>query len=266
MEKKIIIAIDGYSGCGKSTTAQKVAQVLGYTYIDSGAMYRAVTYYFLENQIEFDNLKQIENALKNIHIHFEWNPEKGRNDIYLNEKNIEKEIRKMYISDKVSEVSVIHEVRVAMVEQQQRLGEEKGVVMDGRDIGTNVFPEAELKIFMTSEVEIRAKRRQIELEEKGENISLEDIINNLKKRDLIDTTRAENPLKLAEDAFMLDSTFLTFEQQANYVIYLAKSLKIGRIHTVEMSNPISMLENLNHLETLENVTFHEIFSNFLPKI
>ncbi|TAE69893.1 MAG: (d)CMP kinase [Bacteroidetes bacterium] len=235
MEKKIVIAIDGYSGCGKSTTAQKVAQVLGYIYIDSGAMYRAVTLYFLENEIDFENITQIENALTNIHINFEWNNEKKRNDIYLNGRNIEKEIRKMYVSDKVSEVSKIHEVRIAMVAQQQRLGENKGVVMDGRDIGTMVFPEAELKIFMTSDIEIRAKRRLSELEEKGEIVSLDEIISNLKKRDLIDTTRAESPLKKAEDAFVLDSSFITFEAQANYVIQLAKNLKTTNQKMVENS-------------------------------
>lgn len=223
MEKKIVIAIDGYSGCGKSSTAQKVAQVLGYIYIDSGAMYRAITLYCIENEINLENTAQIEEALNNIHINFEWNPEKQRNDIYLDDRNIEKEIRKMYVSDKVSEVSKIHEVRAAMVAQQQRLGQKKGVVMDGRDIGTMVFPDAELKIFMTSDIKIRAKRRQLELEEKGDKIAIESIIENLQKRDLIDTTRTESPLRKAEDAFELDSSFITFEQQADYVIQLAKS-------------------------------------------
>ncbi|TAE45512.1 MAG: (d)CMP kinase [Cytophagia bacterium] len=238
MEKKIVIAIDGYSGCGKSSTAQKVAQVLGYIYIDSGAMYRAITLYCIENEINLENTAQIEEALNNIHINFEWNPEKQRNDIYLDDRNIEKEIRKMYVSDKVSEVSKIHEVRVAMVAQQQRLGQKKGVVMDGRDIGTMVFPDAELKIFMTSDIKIRAKRRQLELEEKGDKIAIESIIENLQKRDLIDTTRTESPLRKAEDAFELDSSFITFEQQADYVIQLAKS-KIKNDNTIINSDVIA---------------------------
>jgi cytidylate kinase len=223
-QRKIVIAIDGYSGCGKSTTAKKVAESLGYIYIDSGAMYRAVTLYFLQNEIDTSHSPAIEKALQNIKISFVWNEESKKNETYLNYQNVEKEIRKMYISEKVSEISKIYEVRAAMVAQQQKLGAKKGVVMDGRDIGTRVFPQAELKIFMTSDLTIRAKRRQEELLEKGDNVPLEDIIENLKKRDLIDTTRAESPLKKAEDAYELDSSHITLEEQTEFVINLAKNI------------------------------------------
>jgi cytidylate kinase len=164
---KIIVAIDGYSSCGKSTTAKLVARQLNYPYIDTGAMYRAVTLYFIQNHISLTNPKEIENALSKVHISFRRHPELGRNDTYLNGLNVEDEIRKMYVSEQVSEVSAIAEVRHALVAQQQRMGKTKGIVMDGRDIGTVVFPQAELKIFMTADPHIRAQRRQLELMEKG---------------------------------------------------------------------------------------------------
>lgn len=219
--QKIIITIDGYSGCGKSTTAKIVADKLKYIYIDSGAMYRAVTLYCHQYQIDLNNLEAVHQALTHIHIEFIFNTESQKCDTYLNGKNVEQEIRKMYISEKVSDVSKIAEVRHILVALQQKMGKAKGIVMDGRDIGTTVFPNAELKIFMTADVEVRAKRRQAELLEKGDYISLEAIIENLQTRDQIDTSRAESPLRKANDAFLLDSTHISIEEQTQKVIDLA---------------------------------------------
>jgi cytidylate kinase len=224
--KKIIIAIDGYSACGKSTTAKLVANRLGYIYIDSGAMYRAVTLYFCQNHISSTNPHQVESALANIHIYFVHNPKLGKNETYLNGLNVEEEIRKMYISERVSEVSAIHDVRKAMVHQQQQMGKKRGLVMDGRDIGTCVFPDAELKIFMVADIQVRAQRRQEELLEKNEMVSMDDIIKNLELRDHLDTTRAESPLRKAEDAYLLDNTSITIDEQINFVINLASSKMI----------------------------------------
>jgi cytidylate kinase len=224
--KKIIIAIDGYSACGKSTTAKMVASRLGYIYIDSGAMYRAVTLYFCENHISSTNPHQVAQALANIHIQFVHNPKNEKNETYLNGSNVEEEIRKMYISGKVSEVSAISEVRKAMVYLQQQMGKKRGLVMDGRDIGTCVFPDAELKIFMTADIMIRAQRRQEELLEKNETVDIDEIIKNLQMRDHLDTTRKENPLRMAEDAYLLDNTSITIEEQIEYVISLANSKMI----------------------------------------
>ena len=224
--KKIIIAIDGYSGCGKSTTAKIVAARLGYIYIDTGAMYRAVTLYCLNNQVALDNEKQVSQALKNIHIDFVRNPENGKNETHLNDVNIEHEIRKMYVSDQVSEVSAVSAVRKEMVKQQQRMGKRRGVVMDGRDIGTVVFPEAELKIFMTADLKVRAYRRKLELLEKGDDVDVTEIMENLRKRDQIDTTRQESPLRQAADAYFLDTTHLTTDEQSDFVVTLALSRKI----------------------------------------
>jgi CMP/dCMP kinase len=218
---KIVIAIDGYSSCGKSTTAKALAAQLGYSYIDSGAMYRAVTLYFLQNYIELTNPKAIEKALEAIDIKFVFNQELNKSETFLNGLNIENEIRQMYVSDNVSEVSAIPAVRHAMVLQQQRLGRKKGVVMDGRDIGTTVFPDAELKIFMTSDMFIRAKRRQDEYLANEILVEFEEVIKNLEKRDLIDTTRDESPLRKADDAFLLDNTYMTIEEQVEYVFELA---------------------------------------------
>ncbi|GAB4469742.1 MAG: (d)CMP kinase [Thermoflexibacter sp.] len=220
--KKIIIAIDGYSACGKSSTAKAVASILGYSYIDTGAMYRAVTLYFLQNFVSLTNPNEIENALKEIEIEFRHNPKTQKSDTYLNGINVEQEIRQMTVSDKVSEVSAISQVRKFLVAQQQKMGKKKGIVMDGRDIGTVVFPEAELKIFMTAEMAVRAKRRQDELLEKGELVDLEEIIENLKKRDLIDTSRQDSPLRQAEDAQLIDTTAITFEEQVNQIVAMSK--------------------------------------------
>jgi cytidylate kinase len=219
--QKITIAVDGYSSCGKSTTAKRVAKKLGYSYIDTGAMYRSVTLYFHEHHVTLTNDKEVEKALENIHIEFRHNPHDGRNETFLNGLNVEDEIRKLYIANQVSEVSAIAAVRHAMVAQQRRMGRKKGVVMDGRDIGTVVFPDAELKIFMTADPIIRANRRQIELAERGDLVDLEEIIENIKKRDLIDTTRKESPLRKAEDAVEVDTSYMTLEEQVDVVCVLA---------------------------------------------
>jgi cytidylate kinase len=218
---KIIIAVDGYSSCGKSTTAKRVAARLGYAYIDTGAMYRAVTLYFLEHHITFTNDKEVAKALENIQIEFRRNPNDGRNETFLNGLNVEDEIRKLYIANQVSEVSAIAAVRHAMVAQQRRMGKSKGVVMDGRDIGTVVFPNAELKVFMTADPLIRATRRQIELMEKGDVLDLEEILENIHKRDHIDTTRKESPLRRADDAVDIDTSFMTLDEQVETVCLLA---------------------------------------------
>lgn len=210
---KIIIAIDGYSSCGKSSTAKVLAAQLGYGYIDTGAMYRAVSLYFYQHYVTITNPHEVQKALENIHITFQFNPEKRLNETYLNGLCVEDEIRKMYISQRVSEVSAVVEVRRAMVALQQKMGKQKGIVMDGRDIGTMVFPQAELKVFMTADPLIRAQRRQAELLEKGDLISLDEVLENLTKRDHIDMTRSEGPLRQAEDALVLDNSFMTFDEQ-----------------------------------------------------
>ena len=217
---KIIIAIDGYSSCGKSTTAKKAATHLGYSYIDTGAMYRAVTLFFIQNHVSISNQREIEKALGDIAIDFRLNTNK-QNLTYLNGLNVEDEIRKLYVADKVSDVSAIAAVRHAMVDQQRKMGKKKGYVIDGRDIGTVVFPDAELKIFMTADPLVRAHRRQIELMSKGEVLDIEDIIENIQKRDIIDTTRVESPLRKAEDAVLIDTTHMTLDEQVDQVILLA---------------------------------------------
>lgn len=221
--KKIVIAIDGYSACGKSTTAKAVAAILGYTYIDTGAMYRAITLYFHQNHVSLTNKKDVEKALESIDITFHKNEKTGLAETFLNGLNVEGEIRKMYVSENVSQVSCLAEVRRAMVAQQRKLGKKKGVVMDGRDIGTVVFPDAELKVFMEADIYVRAGRRQEELLENGQLVDLSEIIENLKKRDHIDSTREESPLRKAEDALVLDTTFLTLEEQVDEVINQALS-------------------------------------------
>lgn len=185
-------------------------------------MYRAVTLYFYEHYLELTNPKDVQKALENISITFQRNERTGANETYLNGLNVEEEIRKMYISERVSEVSALKEVRQAMVSQQQKMGRKKALVMDGRDIGTAVFPQAELKIFMQCDVNVRAIRRQEELLAKGQMVELDDIIHNLHHRDLIDTTRAENPLRKAEDAYVLDTTHYDIDEQVKLVVDLAK--------------------------------------------
>ncbi|PZR36387.1 MAG: (d)CMP kinase [Azospira oryzae] len=220
--RKIVIAIDGYSACGKSTTAKEVAKILGYRYIDSGAMYRAVTLYFLEHHVAVTNPREVIKALEGIRLSFHINP-KGVSEIYLNGLNVEDEIRSMEISQNVSQVSTLREVRTLMVDQQRKLGKEKGIVMDGRDIGTVVFPSAELKLFLTAEIMTRAYRRQQELFAKDELVELDAIVENLQKRDEIDSTRKESPLKKADDAVLLDTSHITIDEQVDEVIRMTIS-------------------------------------------
>lgn len=224
--RKIVIAIDGYSACGKSTTAKQVASILGYRYIDTGAMYRAVTLYFLEHHVALTNPKEIARALREIQIAFKVNS-KNISETFLNGLNVEKEIRKMRISENVSQVSTLKEVRQALVEQQRRMGKEKGVVLDGRDIGTVVFPQAELKLFMTAEVLVRAFRRQRELLDRGQLVDLDDVIDNILHRDKIDTGREESPLRQADDAVVIDTTHITIDEQVDEVVRLALSTTVG---------------------------------------
>ena len=218
--KKITIAIDGFSSCGKSTMAKDLAREVGYIYIDSGAMYRAVTLYSIENGI-FDgdviDTEKLKKAIKDIQISFRPNPETGRPDTYLNEVNVENKIRTMGVSSKVSPISALDFVREAMVAQQQAMGKEKGIVMDGRDIGTTVFPDAELKIFVTATPEIRAQRRFDELKAKGQEGSFEEILENVKQRDYIDQHREVSPLRKADDALLLDNSNLSIEQQKEWL-------------------------------------------------
>ena len=218
--KKITISIDGFSSCGKSTMAKDLAREVGYIYIDSGAMYRAVTLYSIENGI-FDgdviDTEKLKKAIKDIQISFRPNPETGRPDTYLNGVNVENKIRTMGVSSKVSPISALDFVREAMVAQQQAMGKEKGIVMDGRDIGTTVFPDAELKIFVTATPEIRAQRRFDELKAKGQEGSFEEILENVKQRDYIDQHREVSPLRKADDALLLDNSNLSIEQQKEWL-------------------------------------------------
>ncbi|HLT74013.1 MAG TPA: (d)CMP kinase [Ohtaekwangia sp.] len=218
--RKIVIAIDGYSACGKSTTAKQVANVLGYRYIDSGAMYRAVTLNFLDRHVSLTNPKEIQRALQETQITFHLNSKK-ESETFLNGLNVEKKIRSMRVSEMVSQVSTIKDVRVAMVDLQRKMGREKGVVMDGRDIGTTVFPAAELKLFMTADMLVRAFRRQRELLERNQLVDLDEVMDNLIRRDEIDTTRQESPLKQSPDAIVIDTTFITLDEQVDEVVRLA---------------------------------------------
>ncbi|MDB5119107.1 MAG: cytidylate kinase [Sphingobacteriales bacterium] len=216
MDKNIVVAIDGYSSCGKSTLAKALAKKLHFVYVDSGAMYRAVTLYFLRNNIDITNEKQVEEALKAIHLNF--HSRDYQTHITLNDEEVSEEIRQMPVSEKVSDISTIKMVRKEMVKQQQRMGVSKNIVMDGRDIGTTVFPHAEVKIFMTADPKIRAVRRFKELEAKGETITLEEIFDNLAHRDYQDTTRKESPLVRAKDAIVLDNTTISKQQQLEFVL------------------------------------------------
>ena len=211
---KIVIAIDGFSSCGKSTMAKELARKIGYVYIDSGAMYRAVTLYCIDNDLfENDtvNESELQKVINTLQITFKINPESGKPETYLNGENVENEIRSMRVSDKVSQVSAIPFVREAMVKQ-------KGVVMDGRDIGTTVFPDAELKIFVTASPETRAQRRLDELQKKGSNVSFEEVLDNVKKRDYIDQNREISPLRKADDALLLDNSKMTLAEQDAWLI------------------------------------------------
>lgn len=220
--KKITIAIDGFSSCGKSTMAKGLAKAVNYIFIDSGAMYRAVTLYCLQNDLfegEKLNVDELENQIPEIKINFELNKETSLPETYLNNVNVEKEIRTMEVSSRVSIVSAVGFVRKAMVKIQQELGKAKGIVMDGRDIGTVVFPDAELKIFVTALPEIRAQRRLDELRSKGDNqTTFDEVLKNLQERDYLDQTRSESPLKKADDAIVLDNSYLTVEKQMRWLL------------------------------------------------
>jgi len=220
--KKIIITIDGYSSCGKSTLARQLAAELNYIFIDRGAIYRAITLYFLRNHIDWNNRKKVIEALKNISLEFIYNPYAQKSDMYLNSENVESLIRDMLVSENVSNVSTIKEVREFAVEQQRKMGEKKGIVMDGRDIGTTVFPKAELKIFMTADAGVRVERRFKELYEKDHNITIEEVKTNLAMRDYIDSNREVSPLRKANGALVLDNTRLTIEEQLKMALKWAK--------------------------------------------
>jgi len=225
MNKKIIIAIDGHSSTGKSTLAKELAKALDYIYIDTGAMYRAVTYYALQNKLigkDFFNKKQLIKNLNKIHIDFRYNPDLGFAEVYLNGKNIEDEIRKMEVSNYVSQVSAVPEIREKLVAQQRKIGKNKGVVLDGRDIGSVVFPNAELKIFMTASPEVRARRRYNELQAKGQKVDFEEVLQNVIQRDKTDSTRATSPLVKTDDAIELDNSNLTREEQFEKVLEWTK--------------------------------------------
>lgn len=220
--KKITIAIDGFSSCGKSTMAKDLAREIGYIYIDSGAMYRAVTLYSMENGI-FDGQNQIdagrlEREIDRIQISFRMNERTGRPDTWLNGENVESKIRSLEVSSRVSPIAALGFVRQAMVAQQQEMGRAKGIVMDGRDIGTTVFPDAELKIFVTASPEIRAQRRYEELKAKGQPASFDDILENVKQRDYIDQNREVSPLRKADDALLLDNSHLTIAEQKEWLL------------------------------------------------
>ena len=224
MAKKIIITIDGWSSCGKSTLAKQLAKELNYIYVDSGAMYRAITLYFLRNNVDLAETKEIKEALKSINLEFEYNAASNSSEIFLNGENVEYLIRDLIIAEKVSDVAAIKEVREFAVAQQQKMGEKKGIVMDGRDIGTVVFPKAELKIFMTADNAVRVERRFKELYEKNPNITIEEVKNNLEMRDYIDSHREVSPLRKAKDAIEIDNTQLTPQEQLQKVLNLYKHL------------------------------------------
>lgn len=219
---KIIIAIDGYSSCGKSTLAKELANKLGYNYIDSGAMYRAITLYFLRNQVNFSNHIEVLDAIASINLSFVFDEQNEQSDIHLNDENVEPFIRDMIVSEKVSEVAAIREVRSFAVAQQKRMGRKKGIVMDGRDIGTTVFPDAELKIFMTADPEVRVMRRFKEMYAANPHTTIEEVRHNLELRDYIDSNREESPLHRAPDAILLDNSNLTREEQLELVLEWVK--------------------------------------------
>lgn len=226
MEKKIIITIDGWSSCGKSTLAKQLSKELGYVYIDSGAMYRAITLYFLRNHIDWTSTSDVVNALKDIRLEFVSNHKTGQTEMHLNGENVEYVIRDLLVAEKVSDIAAIKEVREFAVAQQQQMGKKKGIVMDGRDIGTVVFPTAELKIFMTADNVIRVQRRFRELYEKNPNITIEEVKNNLEMRDHIDSHREVSPLRKANDALVLDNSSITEKEQLGMALqWVSKKIK-----------------------------------------
>jgi len=224
-EKKIVIAIDGYSSCGKSTVAKEIAKQLNYLFIDSGAMYRAVTLFCIREGIIANgrvDLPALRKKLASIQISFRFNSDTFHNDIFLNNENVEQEIRQLAVAQNVSQIAAIAEVRQLLVAQQQEMGHSKGIVMDGRDIGTVVFPDAELKIFMTADASIRAQRRYDEMVAKNETVNFEEILKNITERDRVDETRAESPLRKAGDALVLDNSHMTREDQFAWILEKVK--------------------------------------------
>lgn len=223
--KKIIITIDGWSSCGKSTLAKQMAKELGYVYVDSGAMYRAITLYFLRHHIDWTDTAEVNTSLKNIVLAFHRNDKSGESEIFLNGENVEYVIRDLVIAEKVSDVATIKQVRTFAVAEQQKMGKNKGIVMDGRDIGTTVFPKAALKIFMTADIAVRVQRRFKEMFEKNPNITIEEVKNNLEMRDYIDSNREVSPLKKAPDAIIIDNTNISMEQQLKFALELLNEIK-----------------------------------------
>lgn len=225
--KKITIAIDGFSSTGKSTLAKQLAKELGYVYVDTGAMYRAITYFAMQNQlikIDFFDKKSLTEVLPKIQLEFKFNADLGFAEMYLNDENVEKQIRTIEVSNFVSKVAEVSEVRSKLVEQQKEMGKNKAIVMDGRDIGTVVFPDAELKIFMTASAETRAQRRFDELQQKGDDVSYEDVLKNVVERDYIDTHREDSPLVIADDAIEIDNSYLNKEEQFAAVLDLVNDV------------------------------------------
>ena len=227
MDKKITIAIDGFSSTGKSTLAKQLAKHLGYVYVDTGAMYRAVAYFAMKNDfinLEYFDKLSLVNSLPNIKLHFQFNPELGFAEIYLNNENIEKQIRTIEVSKFVSKVAEVSEVRAKLVEQQQEMGRNKGIVMDGRDIASVVFPNAELKIFMTASAQTRAQRRFDELQQKGDLVTFDEVLKNVEERDYIDTHREDSPLVKDKNAIEIDNSFLSREEQYEKVLNLVTTI------------------------------------------
>lgn len=225
--KKIIITLDGFSSCGKSTLAKQMARALNYVFIDSGAMYRAITLYFMRNHVNWNNNEEVQKALKDINLDFDYNDITGSSDMLLNDENVEALIRDMLVSEHVSEVASNQFVREFGVAQQQKLGIRKGIVMDGRDIGTTVFPNAELKIFVTADPAVRVERRFKEMFEKNPSITIEEVKDNLEMRDYLDSNREFSPLRKADDAVILDNSNLTREEQLNIALGWAKQKMVG---------------------------------------
>lgn len=230
MTKKITIAIDGFSSTGKSTIAKQLAKHLGYVYVDTGAMYRAIAYFAMKQGMIDENRFDVQNLIRSldkIKIGFKYNSDLGYSETYLNDENVERQIRTIEVSQFVSKVAEISEVRAKLVEQQQQMGKDKGIVMDGRDIGTVVFPNAELKLFITSDSQVKAKRRFDELISKGENVTFEEVLKNVTERDYIDTHREDSPLVRAEDAIEIDNSYLTKEEQFSLILDLVNNQLIN---------------------------------------
>jgi len=229
MSGKIIVTIDGWSSCGKSTLAKQLAKELGYVYVDSGAMYRAITLYFFRNHVDWTDPDEVHAALLNVVLEFKYNDNSQQSEIILNGENVEYVIRDLIIAEKVSDVAAIEEVRTFAVAQQQKLGKQKGIVMDGRDIGTTVFPKAELKIFMTADTAVRVERRFKELYAKNPNVSIEEVKSNLEMRDYIDSNRKISPLRKAEDAVEIDNTNMSMEEQLKISLQLVKNKMLKKL-------------------------------------